>query len=121
MSERPGVKGLDQVMGNLNRHLAKVEGATLGGLFAGGLIIEAEAKRNTPVLTGNLKGSGSTRKSPEEPKTIEVVFTAAYAIYVHENLEAHHSNGTAKFLENAARDKHEEVLTAVRAYAKKVT
>lgn len=30
-------------------------------------------------------------------------FTAPYAVYVHENLNARHTNGEAKFLENATR------------------
>jgi hypothetical protein len=34
-----------------------------------------------------------------------VTYTAPYAIYVHENLEAHHAAGTqAKFLEQPARE-----------------
>jgi hypothetical protein len=33
----------------------------------------------------------------------KVVYSAPYAIYVHENLEAHHPIGQAKFLEEPAR------------------
>lgn len=39
----------------------------------------------------------------QKSATASVVFPAPYAIYVHENLEAHHSVGQAKFLEVAAR------------------
>ncbi len=39
----------------------------------------------------------------QQPKVI-VGYTAAYAIFVHENLEAHHPVGQAKFLEQPARE-----------------
>lgn len=38
----------------------------------------------------------------QQPKVI-VGYTAAYAVRVHEDLEAHHNNGQAKFLEQPAR------------------
>lgn len=34
-------------------------------------------------------------------KSVVVGFAAPYAVYVHENLEAHHTNGQAKFLSRA--------------------
>lgn len=33
----------------------------------------------------------------------EIVYRAHYSLYVHENLEVYHPNGTAKFLEKAVR------------------
>lgn len=41
---------------------------------------------------------------PNEKPTVVVGFTQKYAIYVHENLEAHHDVGQAKFLEQPARE-----------------
>ncbi len=38
----------------------------------------------------------------QQPKVI-VGYTASYAVRVHEDLEAHHNNGQAKFLEQPAR------------------
>lgn len=35
--------------------------------------------------------------------SVVVGFTAAYAVYVHENLDAHHPVGQAKFLEEPVR------------------
>lgn len=111
-------EGLDTVMQNLNREIRKVKDRSIAGLLAGGLIIQAAAQQRTPVDTGNLKGSAFTRRSPEEENVVETGFGAAYAVYVHENLEAHHDNGEAKFLENAVVEKREEVLQAVVSYAK---
>jgi hypothetical protein len=39
----------------------------------------------------------------ELPVVVAVGYTAAYAIYVHENLESSHAVGQAKFLEEPAR------------------
>lgn len=109
------IEGLDSVMAALNEQIGQIEGRTTGGLLAGGLIIQREAQKRTPVLTGNLKGSAYTRKTPEDDKVVEVGFSAAYALFVHENLEAHHTNGQAKFLESAADDTKDQVLEAIRS------
>ena len=43
-----------------------------------------------------------------------VGYTAAYAIYVHENLQAQHKSGkTAKFLETPARLLHDELAAII--------
>lgn len=112
------LEGLERVFANLNREVSKVKGRTVAGLLAGGLIIQAEAQRRTPVDTGNLKGSAYTRKAPDDGKAVEVGFGAAYAIYVHEDLQAFHDDGEAKYLENAAVEKGPEAIAAVAAYAK---
>lgn len=111
------LEGLREVIGNLNTQVKKIKGRTIGGLLAGGLIIQGEAQRRTPVDTGNLKGSAYTRKAMDDEKAVEVGFGATYGIYVHENLNAYHDNGEAKFLENAATEKADEVIKAVVAYA----
>lgn len=118
MAERVAVEGLDKVMANLNKEIAKIKGRSIAGLLAGGLIIQAEAQRRVPVDTGNLKGSAFTRKAHDDEKSVVVGFGAAYAIYVHEDLNAFHDDGEAKFLENAVTAKGQEVLEAIAAYAK---
>jgi hypothetical protein len=63
-----------------------------------------EAKMRTPVDTGALRASGRVegpRVSSDEV-AVSLQFgdaAATYALYVHENLEAHHPVGEAKFLE----------------------
>ncbi len=41
--------------------------------------------------------------------SVIVGYTANYAVYVHENKEAHHPNGQAKFLEQPFREKADEI------------
>lgn len=53
---------------------------------------------------------------------VVVGFTAAYSIWVHENLEAHHPVGQAKFLEQPARTHAREIGRIVReAYRRGAT
>lgn len=71
--------------------------------------VMAVAKDRTPVEYGTLRDSGLV----EHPKTsggttsVTVGFGSAaahYAIYVHEDLTAHHDVGQAKFLESAINE-----------------
>lgn len=83
-------QGLDEVMRNLDRELARVERLTMAGLYEAGLQVQKAAQRRVPVNTGNLKASAYTRRVPESTSAnpqVEVGFTASYAVYVHENVE----------------------------------
>ena len=73
------------------------------------------ARSRTPVETGDLKKSGRlgdyTISGYES--SLPIIFGEGltsrnpdgYAIYVHENLQAHHPVGQAKFLESAVLDR----------------
>ena len=113
------VTGLEEILTNLNKQVEKIQGRTLAGLWAAGLEVMALAKSRTPVLTGNLRGSGEVRKGGTRAQPfIELLFTAEYAIYVHENLEAYHKVGQAKFLESAIRDKRDRILSVIQQTAR---
>lgn len=135
MPNKNRVTGLDEVLNNLNEHIADIKGKTMEGLFAGGLIIQAESQRRTPVERGNLKASAYTRKVGN--LGVEIGYTAHYAPYVHENVEMKmegmkrvgrdaigkywdpQGRGQAKFLENAVSDKQAEVLDAIDKRARR--
>lgn len=112
------VKGLDTVLSNLNSEIAKIEGASMDGLMEAGMKIQASSQQRAPVDTGNLKGSAYTRKARVGGKSVEIGYTANYAIYVHENLEARHTVGQAKFLESALRDNEAKIIDIVQQKAK---
>lgn len=99
------IRGLDGV----NNQLAALisQAPELGGkaLRAEAEIEMTEAKRRTPVDTGALRDSGFV----DGPNNGEVTLTfggpaAPYAVEVHENLEAYHDDGQAKFLEGAVME-----------------
>lgn len=83
------VKGLDKVLKNLNSRLDAVPEKSMKGLLTGGLIVQRDAQKHVPVEYGVLRQSAFTRKARNDKsvKAVEVGFTAAYAMFVHENLE----------------------------------
>ena len=56
-------------------------------------------------ITGmdKLESALNTESKKHKNETVVVGYTANYAVFVHENLEARHNNGQAKFLEQPAK------------------
>lgn len=81
------VTGFEEVMKNLNSQINGIKNRSFAGLMEAGLKIEAASNERAPSEYGNLRGSSYTRKSQDESLAVEVGYTAAYAVYVHENLE----------------------------------
>lgn len=115
------VDGIEEVMENLATEIDLIRGASIGGLYAAGLKVLAEAKKthNAPRDTGNLVNSGYVRRTPENDRAVEIGFTANYALHVHENLESHHAAGRAKFLEIPLEEMQDEIIDIVAKTAKK--
>lgn len=97
--------GLDGLLKQLDR-LGKDSGKEAGkALYAEAKVEEKEMRARTPVLTGALRASFIT-KVPEQvgANVTQVAIecggpAAKYALAVHENLDAEHKNGEAKFME----------------------
>lgn len=66
-----------------------------------GKAILGRAIQLTPIDTGFLRSSGVVIDLGD---AIVIAFVAPYALYVHENLQAHHNVGRAKFLEVAVQE-----------------
>lgn len=101
------IDGLDQVLDQLKRIGEDAKQETSDALYAEAELIMGEAKHRTPADTGALRSSGHVvpPDSPGDPIVLAFGGPAApYAVYVHENLEAKHSVGQAKFLESAIID-----------------
>lgn len=98
------IRGLNNVLKMLERVATETNASLDDALLAEAELIMTEAKERTPVLTGALRASGHVDQTD---KGVRLEFggpSAPYAVYVHENLEAYHSNGQAKFLESAVLD-----------------
>lgn len=133
------VEGLNKILTNL-KELPLAQGAIGKGIERGlkksGLLIFREAQKEVPVDTGNLKGSGFTRKleGAGVSTLIGIGYTAAYGIYVHERLDVAHgreynkkhaveiatgilndrgTNQKAKFLEDPAKRLRGDVLRLI--------
>ncbi len=99
------VKGLDQVMRRLRAIADQLPHEIGRALYEEAQIEKNESMRRTPVDTGALRASHEVSAPVIAGHDISVTISvggasAPYAIYVHENLEALHPTGQAKFLES---------------------
>jgi anthranilate phosphoribosyltransferase len=83
-----------------------------------------EAKKRTPVKRGNLRASIFVLGPSYEGRSISNAGTIAtfvvaggvsapYAVYVHENLEAFHKVGQAKFIESVINESRNYIATRI--------
>lgn len=134
-------KGIQDVLANFKKKDDEKQAAIERGMKRGALIIFRQSQLFVPVDKGNLKGSGFVRVVGRGINTRpQIGYTANYAIFVHENLAAHHGenfnrfhadeiaagteksrgpNQIAKFLENAAIVKRWDFVQAVKGEAQK--
>lgn len=96
-----GVEALQKKLAKLSEQLPK---QTVIAIREEAELIMTEAKRRTPVLTGALRASGHVVEKPDGAGLAFGGPAAPYAVYVHENLEAFHRVGQAKFLESAVNE-----------------
>ncbi len=99
------ILGMNEVIGRLQRIHDGLPDEMANALREEAKIELREAIRRTPRDTGALRKSGkiSEVKKSERTCSINISFggeQAPYAIYVHEDLEAYHPVGQAKFLES---------------------
>lgn len=106
--------GLSGVLKNLNSAIAGIKGRTEGGVLKAALLVDRRSGEKTPVRFGILKASRSTQliQGGNEPQAA-VSYKAAYAPFVHENLEAHHNVGEAKFLEHAVNESTGDIVRII--------
>lgn len=108
------VEGLRAVIAALKKARKGHHAGMERGLKKAGLFLQRESQKIVPVDQNVLRPSAFTRPEPERGgganTSVVVGYTAYYAIYVHEDLNARHAPGTqAKFLETPFREKREEM------------
>ena len=93
-----------RVSDNLRRLAAKFPQAAAIALNEIAETTVTDAKEHTPVQYGTLRASGhvSETATPDD-LSVTLAFGTSYAVFVHENLNAHHDVGEAKFLEHAVQ------------------
>ena len=88
-----GLKGIDNVMRNLNKEMAKMKVKSLAGLIRAAALIRVDMDKTPPLIpvdTGNLRGSWfvTTGKVPGGGPFVTIGFQAIYASLVHEMIES---------------------------------
>lgn len=128
------VEGIDDIMRNLNKEIRGIKRRTRGGLRAGGLIVQGEAQKRSPVDSDNLRKSAYTQVEDQYGRYVAIVgFTAEYALEVHENVEqwgkgkkrttgtkkgTYWETGEPRFLANALREKQSAVINTIKKRAR---
>lgn len=103
------IKGASELRAKLRRMIVEIPEEVARALYQEALVEQKESMRRTPVDTGALRASHETQRPVIAGRNISVSIlvggpAAPYAIPVHENLEAHHPVGQAKFLESTIRE-----------------
>lgn len=105
----PEIKGYDKMQRTLSNLIKSLPNEVAAALYTEAQIERTESMKRTPVDVGNLRASHIVMppviKGDNTTVTIAVGGPAApYAVYVHENLEAEHKVGQAKFLESTLKE-----------------
>lgn len=112
------IRGQKEVLAELDKYWARVKKALAAALYVEGQQIITAAKELTPVDEGTLRSSGFgglPKETGNGGYRVEIGFggpagsgnhegdtnseDVGYAVYVHEDLNAHHVVGQAKYLE----------------------
>lgn len=103
------LNGLDALVAKLRTMAQDTPKRVGSALYAEAGIEMTEAKRRTPVETGALRSTGVVAEPELSGNRVTVAMgfggpAVDYAVPVHENLEAHHPRGQAKFLESVLNE-----------------
>lgn len=109
------VTGLEQVEANIQRIIKENWKDAKKALIQEGNIILNDSVKQTPVEFGDLRRSGTVEEVKDTKKEYEIAigFNTTYAAAVHENLNAHHDVGTAKYLEDPLMARIDDILKNV--------
>ena len=105
MISKVQITGIEELATRLQKAAMSSTPALRRGLKLGGLLIQTESQREVPVDKGVLKETAYTRsKFGQFVQEVRVGYTASYAIYVHENMDAVHGQAyNQKYAEQISR------------------
>lgn len=88
MANSKNVKGVDQVLANIDKLQEQIGSGFKKGLTRAALYLQAASQKLTPVDTGTLRASAFTRVTGSGLAAKATVgYTAFYALFVHELVE----------------------------------
>jgi len=100
------IEGKKEFDRNLDKWADRGWDAAKQALLDGSNDILSKSVKQCPVDTGTLRRSGTVEKLTDDADSFEVAigYNTEYAIYVHENLQANHPKGKAKYLEDPVNE-----------------
>ena len=85
------IEGLNELVQKLQKAEGQILNNVNRGIKKAGLFLQRESMLLVPIQTGNLRASAFTRASGKgKDFSVVVGYTASYAVFVHENLDAAH-------------------------------
>jgi hypothetical protein len=117
------LKGLEQVINNLNKEIKAIEGRSLTGLIRAAILVRRSMEETPPLIpldTGNLRASWFTTTGYKGSNPfVTMGFSAAYAIFVHEMIGAKFQRPEAgpKFFQAALRRNKDRILEVIQEEA----
>ena len=108
------LEGFVEFTNKLNKSVSQIFNTVQSALLDCGNDLQQKAQDLTPVDTGALRASAFTEAENGRNPSVIVGFEEEYAIFVHENLEAHHDVGQAKFLEQPLKENIDKYVKNVR-------
>ena len=118
-------EGFDRVIGELQRHLDQMKQGSAQGLIEAAEFIHADTEKTpplTPVDTGNLRSSWTTRFFRRNKKSVVIFgYSANYALFVHEMIgpvKWSRANSGAKWFQYAIQRNFNRVLYIIAGKAK---
>lgn len=113
------ISRIDKVLANLNCEVKGISNRSRAAMRTVGFMVKGASQALTPVETGNLRGGAYMRSADTTAGPgVEIGYTAAYAVFVHERTELHHPKGQAKFLETTLKKNAKQILEIIRKTAK---
>jgi len=118
------LKGMDNVLRNLNKEIEKMGGSSGKGLIKSAALLRRSMDTESPLIPvdlGNLRVSWFTDlRKHSNGYEMRLGFTANYAWYVHENVGANFKRpgAGAKFFEAALKRNTDKILDIIKKEAK---
>lgn len=122
MANKPFIQimGMEQIRKRAKKWDKEIREAAKEALYDEALLTLEESNTDVPVDTGNLRASGYVKR-PNRLGNVHIGYAAGYATYVHENLEAYHPVGKAKFLEDVIKKRRKGFMGRIRYSIKRKT
>ena len=107
-----------EVIGSLKKLDHTLPLVAAAALYQEALVEQKESMKRTPVDTGALRDSHQTSLPKWKGQNLEVTIkvggpAAGYAVIVHEDMEAKHEVGEAKFLERTIQESATHMLARI--------
>lgn len=108
------LEGFVELNNKFKKSISEITSVVEDALLDCGNDLQQKAVDITPIDTGALRASAFTEAESGSNPSVIVGFEEEYAIFVHENLEAHHPVGQAKFLEQPLKENADKYVGHVR-------